>query len=109
MAERTREWLKYPALRVTTGLIGLRVKIRVYMDLASKVGWRERDVSVAGESTTLGELLERVQELRGFLNEGFTERFVVLVNGINSRLSGGLRTRVRDGDTVDIFPPAGGG
>jgi len=87
----------------------LRVKIRVYMDLADKVGWRESDVPVNGETSTLREILEKIQELRGLLDEGFTERFIVLVNGVNSRLSGGLLTRVKDGDVIDVFPPAGGG
>lgn len=87
----------------------MRVKIRVYMELALKLGWREREISTDGESTTLGELLRALPELREFINEEFTERFMVLVNGVNSRLLGGLQARVKDSDIVDIFPPAGGG
>lgn len=87
----------------------LRVKIRVYLDLALKVDWREKDVYVDGEYSTLAELLRRLDELSTFIDEGFTERFIVLVNGVNVRLSGGLEMRVKDGDVIDIFPPAGGG
>ncbi|MEM1527800.1 MAG: MoaD/ThiS family protein [Sulfolobales archaeon] len=89
--------------------VRLRVKIRVYMDLVTKLGWKENDIVVHGESSTLREVLERIQELRSFLNGEFTERFIVLINGVNSRFSGGLLARVKDGDVVDIFPPAGGG
>lgn len=87
----------------------MRVKIRVYMDLALKIGWREKEFDIAGSSITLKELLESSQELRNFLDDSFTERFIVLVNGINVRLSGGLLAKVSDGDVVDVFPPAGGG
>lgn len=87
----------------------MRVKIRVYLDLALKLDWREKDVYVDGEYITLEELLRKLHELSAFIDEGFTERFIVLVNGINVRLSGELETRVKDGDVIDIFPPAGGG
>lgn len=87
----------------------MRVKIRVYLDLALKLDWREKDVYVDGEYITLEELLRKLHELSDFIDEGFTERFIVLVNGINVRLSGELETRVKDGDVIDIFPPAGGG
>lgn len=34
---------------------------------------------------------------------------MILVNGENIRLKQDLQTRVRGGDTVDLFSPAGGG
>lgn len=34
---------------------------------------------------------------------------MILVNGENIRLKQNLETRVRGGDTVDLFSPAGGG
>ena len=34
---------------------------------------------------------------------------MILVNGENIRLEQNLETRVRGGDTVDLFSPAGGG
>lgn len=34
---------------------------------------------------------------------------IILVNGENIRLKQNLETRVRGGDTVDLFSPAGGG
>ena len=88
----------------------MKLKIRVYMDLAAKVGWKEREIYVPGSSScTLRDLLERIEEFKGLLDESFTERFVVLVNGVNVRLRGGLEAMISDGDTLDIFPPAGGG
>ncbi|MCS7099577.1 MAG: MoaD/ThiS family protein [Sulfolobales archaeon] len=87
----------------------MKLKIRVYMELAAKVGWREREVHVPGNSCTLRDLLESIEEFKGLLDESFTERFVVLVNGVNARLRGGLEATISDGDTLDIFPPAGGG
>jgi len=34
---------------------------------------------------------------------------MILVNGENIRLKQNLETRVRGGDTIDLFSPAGGG
>lgn len=79
------------------------------MELAVKVGWREKEVHVPGDYSTLRKLLEHVEEFKGFLSEDFTDRFIVLVNGVNARLKGGLEAPISDGDTLDIFPPAGGG
>jgi molybdopterin converting factor small subunit len=51
--------------------------------------------------TFLDELLDR--------EEGLLAGTIILVNGENVRLKDGLRTRVRAGDKVDLFSPAGGG
>ena len=49
----------------------------------------------------LDELLDR--------NQGLLTGTIILVNGENIRLRQGLQTRVRAGDAVALFSPAGGG
>jgi molybdopterin converting factor small subunit len=49
----------------------------------------------------LDELLDR--------NQGLLTGTIILVNGENIRLRQGLQTRVRAGDEVALFSPAGGG
>jgi len=49
----------------------------------------------------LSDLLDREQ--------GLLAGTMILVNGENIRLKQNLETRVRGGDTVDLFSPAGGG
>jgi molybdopterin converting factor small subunit len=56
--------------------------------------------SEAGQNF-LDELLDR--------NQGLLTGTIILVNGENIRLRQGLQTRVRAGDDVALFSPAGGG
>lgn len=35
--------------------------------------------------------------------------YIILVNGLNIEHLDGLKTRVKSGDVVSIFPPSGGG
>lgn len=49
----------------------------------------------------LDELMDREKELLGGT--------IILVNGENIRLKQGLEARVRAGDSVALFSPAGGG
>lgn len=74
-------------------------------------------IEVAGDGLTVRELLQRAEQQIGqpFLDElldrgaGLLDGTMVLVNGENVRLKNYMETRVRAGDTVDLFSPAGGG
>lgn len=84
------------------------VEVRVYMTLREKLGWKGRKVELT-KAVKFSDLLEEMRDLKGVL-EGFGyENFMILVNGRNIRLLNWLDTEVRDEDSIDIFPPAGGG
>jgi molybdopterin converting factor small subunit len=74
-------------------------------------------VVIAGDELPVRELLRRAEEKTGqrFLDElldnekGLLAGTMILVNGENIRLRQNVETVVRDGDSVDLFSPAGGG
>jgi len=74
-------------------------------------------VDIDGSELSVRELLRLAEEKTGqrFLDElldsekGLLTGTMILVNGENVRLKQNLETRVRGGDTVDLFSPAGGG
>lgn len=92
----------------------MRVKVEVYGSLRSVMGWKSVEIEL-GEASTLGQLLELLVEQKPevkemiFEGENLRDYLKVLVNGRDCRFLGGLRARLRDGSTVSIFPPAGGG
>ena len=74
-------------------------------------------LEIAADGLTVMDLLLLAEKKAGrpFLDElldrerGLLAGTMVLVNGENVRLGENLETRVRAGDTVDLFSPAGGG
>lgn len=74
-------------------------------------------VEIAGDDLTIMALLRLAEEKTGqsFLDElldrerGLLTGTIILVNGENIRSREGLETRIKDGDHVDLFSPAGGG
>ena len=91
------------------------VTVKFYALLRRRLGVPA--IEIAGDGLTVRELLLRAEEQLGrpFLDElldrgaGLLDGTMVLVNGENVRLKDYLETRVRAGDTVDLFAPAGGG
>lgn len=91
------------------------VEVRFYALLRRRLG--RRTLVVDGDGLAVLELLSRAEEQAGlpFLDElldrgrGLLGGTMILVNGENIRLQQGLATRVRAGDVVDLFSPAGGG
>ncbi len=89
--------------------------VRLYGELYEAAGRvREVELEVEDGATVLdaARLLEqRFSGLRGRLLHGdkLSEDLVVLVNGRNIDFLEGAETRLRDGDRVAFFPPAGGG
>lgn len=92
----------------------MKVKVEVYGFLRSLMGWNSIEMELA-EDATLGQLLELLVEHRPeakesiFEGEDLKSYLKVLVNGRDCRFLEGLRTKLRDGSTISIFPPAGGG
>jgi len=74
-------------------------------------------IEIQGDEIAVLELLRLAEEKTGqrFLDElldsenGLLTGTMILVNGENIRLKQNLETRVRGGDSVDLFSPAGGG
>lgn len=74
-------------------------------------------VEVDGAGMPVGELLRLAEEKTGqrFLDELLDDEkrllagTIILLNGENIRLQRNLETVVGDGDSVDLFSPAGGG
>ena len=78
---------------------------------------RTAGVEISGDDLTIMTLLSLAEEKTGqsFLDElldkdkGLLTGTIILVNGENIRLRQDLQTRVKAGDSVALFSPAGGG
>jgi len=92
----------------------MKVRVEVYGFLRNLMGWRSIEMEFA-EDLTVGQLLELLVEQRPevkdliFEGENLKSYLKVLVDGRDYRLLGGLKTKLRDGSTISIFPPVGGG
>ncbi len=92
-----------------------KITVKFYALLRRRLG--AAVLEIEGDGLTVGELLGLAERQSGqrFLDElldrekGMLTGTMILVNGENVRLKQGLETRVRAGDTVDLFSPAGGG
>lgn len=91
------------------------VEVRFYALLRRRL--ERSTLAVDGDGLAVLDLLSRAEQQAGrpFLDElldrgrGLLGGTMILVNGENIRLKQGLATRVRAGDVVDLFSPAGGG
>jgi molybdopterin synthase sulfur carrier subunit len=85
------------------------VEVRVYLTLREKLGWKSKTLSLGKSKVKFSELLDELKDLKGVLEDFGYENFMILLNGRNIRLLDWLDTEVEEGDSIDIFPPAGGG
>lgn len=91
----------------------MRVRVKVFADLRERLGWREREVELS--SGLVEELLQEVlrgigglealSDRRGGLRQGYK----VMVNGRDIDFLQGLKTPLKEGDLVVLFPPIAGG
>ena len=92
----------------------VKVKVRAFAFIREKLGWREKDLIFNGK--TIEDLLKNLKTMNGetlfdlMVEKGeIKPNFLVLLNGKEISYLKGLKTKLRDEDTVFIFPPAGGG
>jgi len=91
------------------------IKVRFYALLRRRL--QREELEVEGDGLAVLDVLQRAEKEAGrsFLEElldrrqGLLAGTLILVNGENVRLKQGLDTRLRAGDTLDLFSPAGGG
>ncbi len=92
-----------------------KIAVKFYALLRRRIG--ARAIEIESDELSIRELLRLAEKQTGknFLDElldrrqGLLTGTMILVNGENIRLKQNLETRVRGGDNVDLFSPAGGG
>lgn len=86
----------------------MRIRLRLYALLRDLYGASEDLLDIDKEKITVKELLEILSaknpKMRNFI-ESRGESIIVLVNGLYAP----LESFVKNGDTIDILPPASGG
>jgi len=96
----------------------MRIKIKFYAILREMAGKKELEIDLDRDNATVREIIDAIKPEIGekaydkiirfwFVEKG--PRITILLNGRNIVHLDGLETKVKDGDTLDIFPPAGGG
>ncbi len=92
------------------------MRINFYATLRQLVGGKTVEVQAAPPSTTVLAALESVTRDRQELGDEvwrapgmLKEHIHVFVNGREISFLNGLETAVSDRDTLDVFPPVGGG
>jgi molybdopterin synthase sulfur carrier subunit len=83
------------------------IHIRVYAMLIDIVG--SRSIEIEGGAKTVRELIELLDSRYPGFKKELEKGFLILLNGINILHLKGLDTEIKDGDTIVIFPPVGGG
>jgi len=78
------------------------------MNLAKKLGWKSKELVINREKITFEEILPMVKDLKDIIINNLDE-YIILINGLNTKLLKGLETEVSGDVTIDIFPPAAGG
>lgn len=90
----------------------MAIEVRIPTILRTHTGGAK---TVEGNGATLGELLEDLEARHSGLSErivdgGDLRKFVnVYVNDEDVRFSGGLETKLSDGDVVTVLPAVAGG
>ena len=86
----------------------MKIYVNVYMDLAKKLGWSRKEISIDKDKILLRDILSFLTDLRDIV-VGNIDNYIVLVNGVNIKLLKGLETEIVGDTTIDVFPPAAGG
>ncbi|CAB49872.1 MoaD family protein [Pyrococcus abyssi] len=82
-----------------------KVKVKVFATLIDIIGRRIFEEEAENVEDLLNKIYSKYPKVREELEEGY----IILVNGHNIEHLQGLRTKLKDGDVISIFPPAGGG
>jgi len=94
----------------------MKAQVRFFTTLREITGKKEEEVE-SSSAITVKELLTQLSQKYG---AGFTDyiydekgnvrtHIQIFINGRGIDMFQGLETKLKDGDTVAIFPPVGGG
>lgn len=89
-----------------------KVIIEVFLTLREKLGWSKKEVNFNENYIIFKHLLDYTNELKQYLIDekgDMAKGYIILVNGRHIEFTGGLQTKLKDGDEIVIFPPSGGG
>ena len=93
----------------------MRVQVRYYAMARDAVGKRDEDITLPEDSTVL-DLINVLIWLYGLAFRGLVydggrllDYLMFSVNDVDIRGLHGFETTLRDGDTVRVMPPIGGG
>ena len=88
--------------------------VKYYANLRDVTGLKEDKIDL--KDTTVHNLINFLvskygQAFSGLMFDGDSLRnnIIILVNGINIIFKNGINETIKEGDTVDIFPPVAGG
>ncbi len=96
----------------------MRIKVRFYAILREIAKRKEIEVELPGNDHTIHDILNLIREkvsadlfkkIMDFWNTKKGPKLIILLNGRNIVYIDGLKTKVKDNDIIDIFPPGGGG
>jgi molybdopterin synthase sulfur carrier subunit len=101
---------------VTAKELEMKVQVRFFTTLREITGKKEEEVE-SSSAITVKELLTQLSKKYGikfmdyiYDEKGDMRKYIqILINGRGIEVFQGLETKLKDGDTVAVFPPAGGG
>ncbi|WP_025270465.1 MoaD family protein [Hippea sp. KM1] len=92
------------------------VRVRFFTLLRLELGIRGVELQIEGKKQLIDILnMAESNSPKPFLhklideNNNLLSSTIILVNGKNVHHLDGLKTMIKDGDEIDIFPPGGGG
>lgn len=89
-----------------------KVTIEVFLTLKEKLGWNKREVNFNEDSITFKDILDYIKDLKQYLIDekgNMSKGYIILINGRHIEFTGGLQSKLKNGDEIVIFPPSGGG
>jgi len=94
----------------------MKIKVRFFTSLREITGKKEDEIQ-SPRIFTVGKLLAHLSTKYGkefteylYDEKGDVQKYIqILINGTGVKALQGFETKLKEGDTVAIFPPVGGG